>query len=152
MGSELLNEDSKTNDGGSSDDGESPFLVAQMLEDCFPYYLSLGMSYDEYWYGDPNMVVAYRKAEEIRSHRRNWEMWMNGRYTYDAIMRLVPSLNMWKPKEPIDYIEEPYPLTRKEYEERMQREEKRKQEEMREKLKAFAMRQNAKKKEEQENG
>lgn len=152
MGSELLNEDSKTNDGGSSDDGESPFLVAQMLEDCFPYYLSLGMSYDEYWYGDPNLVVAYRKAEEIRSHRRNWEMWMNGRYTYDAIMRLVPSLNMWKPKEPIDYIEEPYPLTRKEYEERMQREEKRKQEEMREKLKAFAMRQNAKKKEEQENG
>lgn len=152
MGSELLNEDSKTNDGGSSDDGESPFLVAQMLEDCFPYYLSLGMSYDEYWYGDPNMVVAYRKAEEIRSHRRNWEMWMNGRYTYDAIMRLVPSLNMWKPKEPIDYIEEPYPLTRKEYEERMQREEKRKQEEMREKLKAFAMRQNAKKKEEKENG
>ena len=112
------------------------------------------MSYEEYWNGDPSLVVAYRKAEEIRSHRKNWEMWMNGRYTYDAIMRLIPSLNMWKPKEPIDYMEEPYPLTRKEYEERMQREEKRKQDEIKEKLKAFAMAQNAqrKKREEQNDG
>lgn len=153
MGSELLTEEDSNADDGDSEHSESPFLILQILEDCFPYYLSLGMTYKEYWNGDPTLVIAYRKAEEIRSHRKNWEMWMNGRYVYDAIMRLIPSLNVWKPKEPIEYIEEPYPLTRKEYEERMAKEEKKKQEEIKEKLKAFAMAQNKKrKKEEQDNG
>lgn len=153
MGSELLTEDANANEG-DSDDSESPFVIAQYLEDCFPYYLSLGMSYDEYWYGDPSLVRAYRKAEDIRTHRRNWEMWMNGRYTYDAIMRLIPSLNMWKPKEPIEYMKEPYPLTKKEYEDMMKKEEKKQQDEIKAKLKAFAVAQNARRKEteEQENG
>lgn len=74
-------------------------------------------------------------------------MWMNGKYTYDAIMRLIPSLNMWKPKEPLEYMKEPYPLTKKEYEEMVKKEEKKRQDEMREKLKAFAIAQNARRKE-----
>ena len=146
MGSELLTEDAVANEG-DSDKSESPFLIAKMLDDCFPYYLSIGMTYDEYWYGDPSLVVAYRKAEDIRTHRKNWEMWMNGKYTYDAIMRLIPSLNMWKPKEPLEYMKEPYPLTKKEYEEMVKKEEKKRQDEMREKLKAFALAQNARRKE-----
>lgn len=149
MGSELLTEDPEQLNEGDSDD-ESPFLISKFLDDCFPYYLSLGMTYDQYWNDNPELVVMYRKAEEIRSHRKNWEMWMNGRYTYDAIMRLVPSLQMWKPKEPIQYMEEPYPLTRKEYEERMAKEQKRKQEEMRAKMAAFAKAQNEKRKQKEE--
>ncbi len=137
MGSELLKEDAQTNEG-DSDDSESPFAIAQSIEDCFPYYLSLGMSYDEYWYGDPTLVVAYRKAEDMRTHRRNWEMWMNGRYTYDAIASMIPSLQLLKPREPLAYTQEPYPLTKKEYEERMEREEKKKQEEIMAKMMAFA--------------
>lgn len=137
MGSELLNEDSKEHEG-VSDEEETPFLICKMFDDCFPYYLSLGMTYEQYWDGPPRLVVAYRKAEEIRSHRKNWEMWMNGRYTYDAVMRLIPSLQLVKPREPIEYISEPYPLTRKDYEERLEREEKRKQEEIKAKLMAFA--------------
>lgn len=84
----------------------------------------------------------------MRAHRKNWEMWMNGRYTYDAIMRLIPSLNMWKPKEPLEYMNEPYPLTRKEIEERVAREQKKKQDEIREKMMAFASARKARKKEE----
>lgn len=137
MGKELLTEDSQQLNEGDSEE-ESPFLIADMLDDCFPYYLSLGMTYEQYWDGVPSLVVAYRKAEDMRSHRRNWEMWMHGRYTYDAIMRLIPSFNQWKPKEPIEYMDEPYPLTRKEYEERVAREERKKQQEIREKMMAFA--------------
>ena len=137
MGKELLTEDSNVNDGDSSLE-ESPFLLAKVLDDAFPYYLSLGMSYEEYWDGDPSLVIAYRKAEDMKAHRRNWEMWMNGRYVYDAIMRMLPSMQLWRPKPPLDYMTEPYPLTRKEYEERIQKEEKRKQEEIRDKMLAFA--------------
>lgn len=153
MGSELLTEEEQTNEG-DSDNSESPFVVAKYIEDCFPYYLSLGMSYDEYWYGDPTLVVAYRKAEDMRTHRRNWEMWMNGRYTYDAIACMIPSLQLMKPREPIEYTKEPYPLTKKEYEERMEREEKRKQEEIMAKMMAFAKTRSSKKvkEEEKQNG
>lgn len=153
MGSELLNEDSTANEG-DSDDSESPFLIAKMIEDCFPYYLSLGMTYDEYWYGDPSLVVAYRKAEDIRAHRKNYEMWMSGKYTYEAVARLIPSLQLLKPREPMEYMKEPYPLTKKEYEERMAREEKAKQEEIKAKMMAFANRRksNIVKVEEKQNG
>lgn len=153
MGSELLTEEEQTNEG-DSDNSESPFVIAQYIEDCFPYYLSLGMSYDEYWYGDPTMVVAYRKAEDMRTHRRNWEMWMNGRYTYDAIASMIPSLQIIKPREPLPYTKEPYPLTKKEYEERMEREEKKKQEEIMAKMMAFAKTRSSKKvkEEEKQNG
>lgn len=154
MGSELLTENEEELNEGVSDE-DAPLSISKMLDDCFPYYLSLGMTYEQYWDGEPRLVIAYRKAEDMRSHRKNWEMWMNGRYTYDAIMRLIPSLNMWKPKEPIEYIEEPYPLTRKEYEERIAREERKKQEEIRAKMLAFAQAHSTKKKkevEEQNNG
>ena len=137
MGSELLKEEAQTNEG-DSEDSESPFVIAQYIEDCFPYYLSLGMSYDEYWYGDPCLVEAYRKAEDIRTHRKNWEMWMNGRYVYDSVMRLIPSLQLLKPREPIEYMKEPYPLTKEEYEERIIREEKEQQEKIMAKMMAFA--------------
>ena len=153
MGSELLTEEEQTNEG-DSDNSESPFVIAQYIEDCFPYYLSLGMSYDEYWYGDPTLVVAYRKAEDMRTHRRNWEMWMNGRYTYDAIASMIPSLQLLKPRESLPYTQEPYPLTKKEYEERMEREEKKKQEEIMAKMMAFAKSRSSKnvKEEEKQNG
>lgn len=149
MGKELLNEDSIADDGDSSSD-ESPFF-SKAFDEAFPYYLSLGMTYDQYWNDNPLLVIAYRKAEDIRSHRRNWEMWMEGMYTYDAIRRLIPSLNMWKPKEPIEYMEEPYPLTKKEYEDRIRREEKRKQDEIKDKMMAFAMAHKAKPKVEVKN-
>lgn len=153
MGSELLTgEERKVNEGGS--DEELPFSVAEMFDDCFPYYLSIGMTYEQYWDGEPSLVVAYRKAEDIRAHRKNWELYMNGRYVYDAVMRLIPSLNMWKPKEPIEYMSEPYPLTKKEYQDRIAREERKKQEEIRAKMFAFAKAHSTKKNEveEQENG
>lgn len=80
-------------------------------------------------------------------------MWMNGRYVYDAVMRLIPSLQVMKPREPIEYMNEPYPLTKKDYEARMEREQKKRQAEIRAKMMAFATAHKAKKKEEgQANG
>ena len=31
-----------------------------------PQYMAMGMTYDEFWYGNPSMVRAYRKAWEIK--------------------------------------------------------------------------------------
>lgn len=153
MGFELLNGDSDNDEGDSGE--ESPSSILKMLEESFPYYLSLGMTYDEYWNGDPTLVRAYREAEKIKQRKKNTEMWMQGSYVYDAMCCLVPSLQAFRPKPPLKYMNEPYALSEKEYKDRELRDMMRKQDEMREKFKAQMMAINAKNKkksEEQNNG
>lgn len=149
MGNELLTASSDKVEGDSDETG-SPFFIAKMLDECFPYYLSIGMTYEQYWYGEAGLVKAYRKAEELRNKRKNWDAWYMGRYVYDGIMRLVPSLQTWKPKEPLPYMEEPYPLTQKEYDEYVKRKRMKQQAELREQMKQFAMEHNRKKKEQKD--
>ena len=114
--------------------------------------MAYGMTYDEYWNGDPALVRYYRKAEDIRSHRKNWELWLQGRYVYEAIGRMIPSMNAFKPREPIEYIEEPFPLTEKDVKLRQEKEARRKQEAIKNKMMAFMEAQKNKKAEEQDNG
>lgn len=146
MGSELLIEDGESK-GGSGETSESPFSIAKMIDDCFPYYLSIGMSYDEYWNGDPSLVRAYREAEKLRVEQKNRELWLHGRYIYEGIACLIPAFNQWKPKNPIPYMDEPYALTEEEWEKRQIREQKKKQEELRNYMMSFV-----KKKEEKKDG
>ena len=35
------------------------------FEDLFPYYLSIGMTEEQYWDRDCNLVKSYRKADEM---------------------------------------------------------------------------------------
>ncbi len=83
--------------------------------------MAMGMSYDEYWNMDPWLVVAYRKAHKMRVEQRNWEMWMQGAYVYDALLRVAPVFRMSMSKERVEpekYVDAPYPLTQKEAMER----------------------------------
>lgn len=67
--------------------------LSELFERHFPYYLSIGMSYDDYWNnGDPNLCRYYRKAEEYRRRRQDEEQWWMGRYIYEAIGALSPIL------------------------------------------------------------
>ena len=36
-----------------------------------PYYLSIGMTWEQYWQGEADMVRAYRKAQRLRNKREN---------------------------------------------------------------------------------
>ena len=86
----------------------------------------MGMSYNEFWYGDPTLVRDYRKAWEIRQHNEEWARWRNGMYFYDALLKVSPVLRAFsKGKvEPGKYPDRPYPLTEKEAKEQeRQREE-----------------------------
>ena len=86
----------------------------------------MGMSYNEFWYGDPTLVRDYRKAWEIRQHNEEWARWRNGMYFYDALLKVSPVLRAFAKGnvEPGKYPERPYPLTEKEAKEQeRQREE-----------------------------
>ena len=99
-------------------DGRSvPFsnsYTAKFYE-VFPYYLSIGMSPEQYWDGDSTLVRYYRKADEIKRTRRNQELWLQGMYIYEALCDVSPVLNAFAKKgtKPNPYTDHPYPISTK---------------------------------------
>ena len=73
------------------------------------------MTEEQYWDRDCTLVIAYRKAEELRANRINQELWLQGAYIYDALCRVSPILHAFSKKgsKPEPYCSEPYSITRK---------------------------------------
>lgn len=88
-----------------------------------------------YWHGDCAAVKHYREADRLRRERKNYELWLQGMYIYEAIGDMAPVLRAFaKPNtHPIPYTSEPYSTTE---EEKKRSEEKRAKEEA-ENLKSF---------------
>lgn len=84
----------------------------------FPYYLSIGMTEEQYWDKDNQLVIDYRKADELRMIRTNQELWLQGAYFYDALCRVSPILHAFAKKgaKPVPYLSEAYALTEKQAE------------------------------------
>ena len=99
--------------GGDLVDPASLPSYTEIFEGQFPFYLSIGMTYDQYWNDDCLLVKYYRKAHELANDRRNQELWLQGMYIYDALCCVVPVLRGAKPTP---YPEKPYPITREEIE------------------------------------
>lgn len=82
------------------------------FNEVFPYYLSIGMSYELFWFGEPYLVKAYREAEEMRVDRMNYEKWLQGLYIYHGIGALQPILNPFSKKHKAEeYLKEPIAIT-----------------------------------------
>lgn len=105
--------------------------------------MSIGMSYDEFWNGDVQMVKAYRKANELRERRKSQDMWLQGKYFYDALCAASPLYRFTMKKgiiKPEPYIKEPYPITEAELREREEREAKARAERLKAEFTAFVER------------
>lgn len=121
---------------------EAPTFT-EVFERAFPYYLAIGMTYDQFWNEAPELVVAYRKADEIRKRRMNEELWLGGIYTAEALMATVG--NMFSKGNKHHYPSEPKPITRDEVEERREREQKARMEKIKASFTARALSVNARK-------
>lgn len=84
----------------------------------FPLYLALGMTPRQYWYGDPYLTVAYRKADELKRKRKNETLWMQGLYVYDAFSVTMANAFKKKGARPAEYPKKPYDVTEKSKEEK----------------------------------
>ena len=98
----------------------------KLFYDQFPYYLSIGMTPEQYWDGDSLLAKYYRKADELRRKRRNEELWLQGMYIYEALCDVSPVLNAFAKKgtKPSPYTNHPYAITRDEMAEEKARKEK----------------------------
>lgn len=122
-----------------TDQPEKTFTEA--FEEIFPYYLAIGMTYEQFWYGSPELVVPYRRADDIRRRRMNEELWLAGMYTADALASTVG--NMFS-KQKYAYPSEPRPITLDEVRERQERERKAREEKIKAAFTARALNVNKK--------
>lgn len=103
MGDELLNsQPTKSN--------------SEIFDECFPFYLAIGMSYAEYWEGDASLARYFRKAYRIKQEEANNNAWLQGLYIYDAISTALHNAlrGMAKSKPPAkDYAKQPYNIFKK---------------------------------------
>ena len=105
--------------------------------------MSIGMSYDDFYNGDVEMVVAYRKVDELKLKQRNHEFWMQGLYFYEALCDASPLFRFTMKKgsiKPEPYLKEPYPVTQTEVREREERAARAKEERLKAEFAAFASR------------
>ena len=103
-----------------------PFRTyTEQFYEVFPYYLSIGMTYEQFWEGDPQLTKYYRRADEIQVDRRNQELWLQGMYIYEALCDVAPLLHAMAKKgvKAHPYPEQPYPIS-----ERQQRKKQEEQE------------------------
>lgn len=68
----------------------------------------MGMSSDEYWNGDAQACVAYRKAYEEKLKLQDAMLWRQGLYVYHALCCVAPYFNSIKPRKPEEYVEKPF--------------------------------------------
>ena len=82
-----------------------------------------GMTYEQFWFGDPWMAKAYKDKHNLARRQRNEEMWVNGMYQLSA---LSVALNNAFNKHKIEYLKKPFDIFPKtEVEKEMEKREER---------------------------
>ena len=126
MVSDSLLTDESANKGSERENRSAPPSYSEIFLAKFPYYLSIGMTEEQYWDRDCCLVKFYREAEEIRRERVNQELWLQGMYFYDALARVSPILHAFAKKgtKAQPYVEEAYPINKKKMEDAQLKKEK----------------------------
>lgn len=74
----------------------------------------MGMTYEQFWDGDPVIAVAYRKAYRLKREVANEEAWLQGLYNYDAFAVTLANAFRSKGGKRQQYFEKPidiFPMT-----------------------------------------
>jgi len=73
----------------------------------------LGVSESHFWDSTPKELEPYRKMDEMRQERKDYEMWMMGQYVLSAVQTAVSGVLAGK-KSKAKYVEQPIMQTIKE--------------------------------------
>lgn len=122
-----------------SNKAEHIFLHKKFEELC-PYFISIGMTYDQFWRDDLTIARNYLKAHNIKTEREiemnQWDMWKQGMYIYEALCDVSPILHAFckSGTKPLPYPTVPYGMER--YKKELEEKEPTEQEVKNERLKA----------------
>ena len=91
--------------------------MTEAFEGLCPWYMAIGMSYNEFWYASPSLVVAYRDAHNLKRKMRNEELYLQGLYNYNAFSAGLENfsygLNGKKGSRPKGYLQKPFDIGEK---------------------------------------
>ncbi len=127
---------------GELDKSSTPLLsYTEQFYSHLPFYLSIGMTFEQYWNEDCCLVSYYRKAHEIKSKRDNELAWLQGMYIYEALCDVSPILNAFAKNgtKPHKYPTEPYAITAKDIRLKQEKKEQMEYEKKMAKMNAFAI-------------
>lgn len=111
MDADGISQASDERDGRGAEKQSRPKNYTEVFNNVFPYYLAIGMTYEQFWEEDCCLVIAYRKAFEIKRELNNQAAWLQGMYIYDALCCVAPLLRAFsKRTKPTPYVEKPYAL------------------------------------------
>lgn len=152
MGAELVNSFAPL-EGEDSRQTSSSFSYTDFFEKELPFYLSVGMSWEQFWDKEVEICKHYRRAYELQRQRKNENLWLQGMYIYEALCDVAPVLHAFASKDakPIEYSDRPYPLTEKERIQRQIEKERKQFEAFKAQMQARVEALNAKFKQKEEN-
>lgn len=103
----------------------------------------MGMTWDEYWFGDPWMAKYIRLAYNMKRKQVNYDLWLQGLYVYEAVLDASPVFHpLAKEPKPVPYPSEPYALDKTERENRKEKEQEELDKKNQETIKAWVERAN----------
>lgn len=80
-----------------------------MLDKLCVYYMSIGVPYEEFWYGDYTKLKYYVRLHNLNVERQNEQLWLQGMYFYEALsVALSKSFNKHSNAK---YPDKPHRLT-----------------------------------------
>ena len=84
--------------------------LTNLFEKQCPIYMSFGMTYDEFWYGEPYRAKFYRESYKLKVRQKDEELWIQGMYIYEALCKVSPILHAFSKKgtKPLPYPEKPF--------------------------------------------
>lgn len=105
---------------------------SELFDKVCPYYMSIGVTYNQFWNGDFAICKYARQSEKLKAKKKNEEMWWNAIYIYRALIDSSPAFHDFGDGKKIELkfsVEQPFPLTKEDAEEHERLERERKQDE-----------------------
>lgn len=97
------------------DELERPSSLKEYFDEMEPYYLSIGMTHEQYWNDEPRLAETYRRAHNMKIEMRNQELWLQGLYIHNAFGVVMANfgkgLSGKKGGRQEKYIEKPIRIT-----------------------------------------
>lgn len=97
----------------------TPKTIEEALNRMCAYYMSIGCSFEQFWYGDVSDLAMFVDADEYRQMRNNADMYLQGLYVYNAVSavagEVMYAVNDKKGQKPKGYLQRPIPITELEH-------------------------------------
>ena len=96
----------------------SPEEIIKLLDENCIFYMSIGMSYADYWEGDnclPSFYLwAYQKRRKREIEEKNYTAWLEGFYNMNAFGVVLSNAFAGENSSPAEYYDKPVEIFPKE--------------------------------------